>query len=157
MPTAATRRFGALDYDESSVLSFPFGLPGFDHEIRFALVEQPQLAPIVYLQSLQSADLCFLAAPARTLDPGYALNVTRDDLDRLGLDPTHQPEQGREVLCLILLCAPENGLPTANFLAPVVVNLASRVAAQTVRADSRYSHRQPLDTSQGSSLEAPCS
>lgn len=144
MPIADTRRFGALTYEEPSVLSFPFGLPGFEQETRFALVEQPQLAPVVYLQSLRSPELCFLAAPVRALDAAYSLRMTREDLERLELDAARQPVQGSEVLCLALLCASENGPLTANFLAPVVVNLASRVALQAVRPDARYSHRHLL-------------
>ena len=151
MPIADTRRFGPLDYEDSSVLIFPFGLPGFDQETRFGLVEQPELAPLVFLQSLQSPELCFLAVPAHAIDADYGLKITEEDLERLDLDTSRQPEPGREVLCLALLCAPENGLLTANLLAPIVVNLASRVAIQAVRSDSRYSHQHPIQA------EAVCS
>lgn len=144
MPTADTRHFGPLHYEDSSVLIFPVGLPGFDPETRFALVEQPELAPLVYLQSLQSPELCFLAVPAHAIEAGYSVRISAEDLERLDLDSSRQPDPGREVLCLALLCAPENGPVTANLLAPIVVNLASGVAVQAVRADSRYSHQHPI-------------
>jgi flagellar assembly factor FliW len=146
MPLAYTQRFGALEYDQASVLSFPCGLPGFERETRFVVVEQTEFAPIVFLQSLDGAELCFFAAPVGAVDAGYAMGVTVEDLERLGLDPTRQPIPGEEVLCLALLCAPEGGPMTANLLAPVVVNPRTRVAVQAVRADARYSHQHLLQS-----------
>lgn len=140
MPLTNTRLFGAIEYDESWVVSFPFGLPGFEEETRFVLLERPEWTPLVFLQSLHRAPLCFLAAPVALLDPAYTLVVTREDLDRLGLE--QHPIPGEPVLCLALLCAPENGPLTGNLLAPVVVNLRTRTAVQAVRADARYSHQQ---------------
>jgi flagellar assembly factor FliW len=150
MPVIDTRRFGPLEYDESWVVSFPSGLPGFEHETRFVLLERIEWAPIVFLQSLADAELCFLAAPVGTLDPGYSLSVTGEDLEELNEDlnlvETRQPIPNEQVLCLALLCAPENGPLTANLLAPVVVNLRTRIAVQAVRADARYSHQHTIPT-----------
>ena len=141
MPKTATRLFGALEYEESWVVSFPFGLPGFEQETRFVLLERPEWSPIVFLQSLHRAALCFLAAPVAVLDPNYSLSVTREDLERLGLDEEQEPIPGVQVLSLALLCAPENGPLTGNLLAPVVMNLQTRIAVQAVRTDARYSHQ----------------
>jgi flagellar assembly factor FliW len=146
MPVATTRRFGAIEYDLSSVLTFPIGLPGFDGHSLFTVVEQPELAPVVFLQSLNAPELCFLAAPVSAIDPHYAVALNQEDLDRLGVDPGITPVPGVDVLLLALLCAPENGPLTANLLAPVVVNLRTHVAVQVVRSDSRYSHQHPIQT-----------
>lgn len=144
MPVAQTRRFGALDYRSSSVLTFPLGLPGFDGHTLFTPVEQPELAPIVSLQSLNNPDLCFLAAPVTAIDPDYALSLSHEDMEHLGLDPARSPVPGVDVLPLALLCVPENGPLTANLLAPVVINLHTNVAVQAVRSDSRYSHQHRI-------------
>ena len=144
MPLVQTRRFGALEYADSSVLRFAAGPPGFEDQTCFALVEQPEMTPVVFLQSLSRAELCFLAAPVGTLLKDYDLAMTREDIERLGLNGSRQPTPGEEVLCLALLCAPENGPVTANLLAPVVVNLQTRTAVQAVRADARYSHQHAL-------------
>jgi flagellar assembly factor FliW len=153
MPLVQTRRFGPLEYADSSVLSFVSGPPGFVDQTRFTLVERPELAPVVLLQSLDSAELCFLAAPVGALLPDYELAVTAEDLGRLGLSTSRQPTPGREVLCLALLCAPENGPMTANLMAPVVVNRETRAAVQAVRADTRYSHRHALGAGASSAGE----
>lgn len=144
MATIVTRQFGPLEYDENTVLDFPAGLPGFENQTRFLLLELASAAPIVYLQSLNMPNLCFLAAPVDSIDARYELSITPDDLLLLGLGEQCQPRPGNEVLCLAILTAPENGPLTANLLAPVVVELRSRRAVQAVRVDSRYSHQHPL-------------
>jgi flagellar assembly factor FliW len=78
------------------------------------------------------------------VDPGYEMGLIQDDRELLGLEGSRQPEAGPEVLCLAILTAPPDGPPTANLLAPVVINLATRVGVQAVRADARYSHRHRL-------------
>jgi flagellar assembly factor FliW len=145
MPQVLTQQFGMLEYDDDAALDFPAGLPGFEHRLRFVLVERPAHYPIVFLQSLETPDLCFLAAPVPTLDPAYQLAMAPEDLRSLHLDEHRQPRIGRDVLCLAIICVPQNRPPTANLLAPVVINLANHRAVQSVRDDRIYSHEHPLD------------
>ena len=144
MPQIRTRRFGTLEIDPEAVLVFPEGLPGFPGQSRFVLVEQPAVAPIVFLQSLSEDGPCFLSVGVAAVDPHYELAIPPEDLRLLGLDEGRQPRIGGEVLCLAILSAAENHPATANLLAPVVIHLASRRAVQAVRADARYSHQHPL-------------
>jgi flagellar assembly factor FliW len=162
MPLVETSRFGRLEYEEGAEIEFRHGIPGFDRQGRFVVVEQAALAPLMFLQSLETPGLCFPAVPAAAIDPGYRLEVTREDLEGLGLDPERQPEPGREVLCLAIVAAVNGGL-TANLLAPIVINLARRLGLQAVRADARYSHQYPLgdpspaDRSADGGSDAACS
>jgi flagellar assembly factor FliW len=144
MAVAQTQRFGAIEYDPSAVLQFPAGLPGFEGQTLFAVVERPEWAPIVFLQSLMAPELCFMATSINAIDPDYALALTREDLDRLALDPAPQETSFSGLLTLALLSAPENGQLTANLLAPVVINPRTRTAVQAVRTDRRYSHQHPI-------------
>ena len=82
--------------------------------------------------------------PVSAIDPAYSLELSPDDARALGVDARKLSATAREILCLAILCAPENGPLTANLLAPVIVNLATRIAVQAVRSDNRYSHRHAL-------------
>ena len=144
MPEARTRHFGALRYEDDSVISFPAGLPGFEHEKTFVLIEQPSTKPLVFLQSLAGADLCFVALPMLVVAPEYRLNMIPEDLEQLGFAAEGRPGIGTDVLCLAILSFDEEGPPTANLLAPVVVNLATRVGVQAIQPDSDYQLRHPL-------------
>jgi flagellar assembly factor FliW len=144
MAEIVTQHFGSLAYDENAVLDFPAGLPGFENQTRFALLQPASSAPVVFLQSLSVPSLCFLAAPVDSIDAGYELSVTSEDLRLLGLNEERPPRLGVEILCLVILTAPENGSLTANLLAPVVIEIRTGRAIQAVRVDSRYSHQHPL-------------
>jgi flagellar assembly factor FliW len=152
---------GSADRLNRLDLDFPHGLPGFETSRRFVLQLQTALAPIATLQSAQqstqqsedSSQVCFLVVPVALLVKDYALLVTLEDLRTLGLEEDRQPQVPApgavsNVLCLAILTVPKYGPITANLLAPVVVNLATRVAVQAVRADTAYSHRHPIATFQ---------
>jgi len=140
MPLANTEQFGPLTYQDDAVLLFPRGLPGFEQSRRFVLVKQPELAPLVHLQSLESATLCFLAIPVPVIDATYQPQLSAEDCDTLELDAI----DSTHTLLLALLAVTAEGNVTANLLAPVVVNLATKLALQAVRADTRYSHEHQI-------------
>lgn len=138
-----SRDFGILECLSESVIWFPEGLPGFESEHRFVLIEPEALTPAVVLQSVETQDLSFLAVPVSIVDSHYQVGITVEDLRTLGLNETRQPAAGIDVLCLGIMSAAEGGM-TANLLAPVVVNLKTRVGVQAVRNDGVYSHRHAL-------------
>jgi flagellar assembly factor FliW len=138
-----TRYFGPVEYNEESVMVFPDGIPAFEQERRFLALRQPINEPLVFLQSLANPNLCFATLPALSACPGYQLNMAPEDLSALGLQ-CGQPAIGRDVLCLIILSLEENAPPTANLLAPIVVNLHTLSGRQAIQTDSHYSHREVL-------------
>jgi flagellar assembly factor FliW len=99
--------------------------------------------PLVYLQSLEDPALCFITMPILAADPCYKLRVNGEDLEQLGLSQSRQPRIGEDVLCLTVVSVRETG-PTANLLAPIVVNLRNRKAVQAVSPESDYSHQHTL-------------
>ncbi len=143
MPVLETKHFGKLSYEADSELEFPVGLPGFDDRKRFVAVRLVENDPLIYLQSMEDPTLCFITMPILAADPQYRLKMTGEDLGHLGLHSTRQPRIGDDVLCLTVLSIRETG-PTANLLAPIVVNLRNRKAVQAVAPESDYSHQFAL-------------
>jgi flagellar assembly factor FliW len=116
-------------------LEFPYGLPAFETHKRFQLTEKQ---PLLFLQSETAPDLSFLLLPMLLIDPDYRLALSAEDREAIGA--TEQSP----LLCLAVVTAAEDLPPTANLLAPMVVNLDSGRAVQAIRSDSRYSHKFPL-------------
>lgn len=143
MPVIETKNFGKISFEPESELEFPGGLPGFDSRTRFVAVAFTESEPLVYLQSLEDPGLCFITMPILAVDPDYKLKVSGADLDQLGLIQARQPRIGEDVLCLTVLSVCETG-PTANLLAPIVVNLHNCKAVQAVAPESDYSHQFAL-------------
>lgn len=144
MPQVATKYFGTMSCDEEAIFEFPFGLPGFGDERRFIFIERREHAPLIFLQSLRLAGLCFLALPLQIVDTHYRLAVSPEDLAALELNPERQPLLASEILALALVSQQDGFSATANLMAPIVVNLRTRRALQAIRRDSHYSHQHPV-------------
>lgn len=136
MPRVLSRHFGAVEYIAGEEFVFPHGLPGFPSETAFLPVEIPEQLPLVYLQSVRTPDLCFVALPARCIVADFELSTNREDLSCIGLAPDAQP--GPEMLCLALLCFGEDGTVTANLRAPLVISVKRRMGVQTIQVEDRY-------------------
>lgn len=141
MPWFDTNHFGRLEYAAAATLHFTEGIPGFESQHRFVVIQQPQHHPLVFLQSLDTPDLCLPALPAQVVEPGYHPCISDIDLELLGF--SSQPRIGEEAIVLALIAIHEEN-PTANLLAPIIINLSTRAAAQCIDAELRYSHRHHL-------------
>jgi flagellar assembly factor FliW len=141
-----------ISYEAESVLEYPCGLPGFDRRKRFVAVRCVESDPLVYLQSLEDPALCFITMPILAVDPRYQLTVSGEDLHQLGLPANRQPRIGADVVALTVVALRESG-PTANLLAPVLVNLKNRKAVQAVSQEPGYSHQHVIPV--GKTEEAP--
>ncbi len=146
MPQIVTAYFGELDYTEGTVFHFPNGLPGFEQEQAFLFLKRPHTEPLLFLQSLSNPRLCFILLPILVVDPTYSVKLDAEDLDALHLPPGRQPKIGEDILCAAIVTsgrgAPEG--PTANLMAPVVVNLKEQIGVQVIHGGSPYSHRHPI-------------
>ena len=154
MPRLSTVYFRELEYSNDSIFDFASGLPGFEDQIAFLFIEQPQTRPLVFMQSLLNPGLCFLALPVLTIDAAYRLHLSSDDLTALEFDPDSEPKIGSEIGCFVLMTVTEDGPPTVNLMSPVVINLRSRKGIQAIPAASEYPLRHPLTLEKE---PAPCS
>jgi len=143
MPYCTTKYFGPVAYEESNVLRFPAGVPGFEGERRFLSLEQPAHAPLVFLQSLTTPGLCFVALPASSIEPSYELEVDDADLELIEIDRARRPDFRKLLLQLALVTIAEDGI-TANLFAPILINTLNLLAVQAISPGRRYSQAHPL-------------
>jgi flagellar assembly factor FliW len=148
MPSIISRQFGSIEYSEQDVFDFPTGLPGFESRRHFLCLERPALRPVVFLQSLEDPELCFVTIPATAVDPQYQLAISTDDLEVLGTATELQQNAVSSLACLAIVCLPTDGAPTANLLGPVVLSRETRRGVQAVRGDRRYSALTPIHAAQ---------
>lgn len=147
MPQFSTRQFGAVEYRDDAVIEFTEGLPAFEDARRFVLIEPAEMAPVLFMQSLDRGELCFLSVPAVCLDPEYRLNVAAEELAALGFADALVTQD--DMLCLSILTAREGTPPTANLMAPVVIHRRTRQARQLIQLDNRYAFEHPLGKAEG--------
>ena len=158
MPRIQTKSFGKVEYSSGAVFEFPCGLPGFESEREFVFLMRPGAAPLMFMQSVSTPELCFILLPVLAADPNYKLRLAAEDLAALRFPVGRQPRVGKDVLCAVLVCAAgkERPQPTINLLAPIIVNLKLQIGIQAIQNQSGYSCRQPLFPPQPKGELVPC-
>jgi flagellar assembly factor FliW len=125
-------------------LFFPSGLPGFEDQCRIVPFEIPVQRPLVYLQSVERAEICFVALPVYVIDPAFQLRISDEDRSILELPEDCDLVIGADVLCLALLM-PSGRSVKANTNASIVINLHNRRAVQCVPPHGLSSRFRLLD------------
>lgn len=128
-----------MSHDDLPVLTFPNGVPGLGGADRFALVSLDEAGLVYSLRSVDEPALRLLVVPPGPYVPDYAPEIDDDAVALLGL------ESAEDALLLLVLTPGETAATaTVNLLAPIVVNLRTRVAAQVVLAGTDLPVRAPL-------------
>lgn len=134
-----TTRFGSIEVRETDLVRIPEGLIGFRSFTQYALLPDPRVAGLSWLQSTTSPDLAFglVVPPPHAVD--YRVELRPGDRASLELD------DDRDAIVYVILNRGEGGGLTVNLQGPVVVNPARRLARQLVLTSSRFAVRFPLE------------
>lgn len=132
-------RFGSCSYRDSEVLTFPWGLPGFGSLRRFIALSLDGQEKFVWLQSLDDPSVALPTADPWQIFGEYAPHLPPYALSSLEL---RSPDDFA-TLCVVVV-TPEAAEMTMNLLAPIVVNLRSRVGRQITLEAGGYSVRTPI-------------
>ena len=140
-----TSRFGTMEIDETGIVTFPDGVPGFENQHRFVFVphrmpDPDKPSPFMWFQSLDDGRLAFLITNPHTFFPDYAPSISATDKEAIGA------ANDGELVIYTLLTVPA-GNPsgiTANLMAPIVINLTALQARQVIINDDRYGLRHRL-------------
>lgn len=133
-----TKRFGTeerIEIPEEQIYAFEPGLGGFEELRRYALILDDD-SPVEWLQSLEDPNVCFAVMEPFIFLEDYAFELPDRDAEDLGLT---QPEDAL-VRCVLTIREEADEI-TANLVAPLVLNRATRLARQILIQDSMYAMR----------------
>ena len=139
--TIQTSRFGTIHIAEDDVIQFPEGLLGFNELRRFVLLDDPADEIFAWLQSCDEPGIAFPLLEPELFSSNYKVQLTKHDMEILGL----KTSEGLRAFSIITIPA-DPTLMTANLKAPIVINVASRVARQCVLQDNSLAIREPIFT-----------
>ncbi|MGU3471503.1 flagellar assembly protein FliW [Paenibacillus sp. D51F] len=131
-----TAAMGCLEIKPDQIYLFPKGLPGFEDELRFAVIPVED-SDFCFLQSLTQKELAFVLADPFSALSDYEFKLSEADKAELDLH-----DQVR-VYGIVTLRTPMEE-STINLLAPLVLSPAAGIAKQIVLHHSEYSARHPL-------------
>ena len=134
-----TSRFGPVDVQTEDILEFPEGILGFNDLRRFVLLDDPNDEIFAWLQSCEVAGVAFPVLEPELFAPGYQVALARNDLEALKLKTV----EGTRNYAIITI--PEDVTQmTANLKAPIIINIAGRIARQCVLQDNNLAIREPI-------------
>lgn len=86
MVALTSTRFGTIDVPADAIVDFPIGLVGLEGT-RYALLARDDQSAFLWLQSLDDPDLALPVVNPWDFFPGYELELTQSDAERLGAAP----------------------------------------------------------------------
>ncbi len=118
-------KFGVVDIDDSSIIEFPKGIPGFEDKHRFTMLRCDQTEPIQWMQNLEDEYVVFPVLNPFIINPEYFIEVNDEDLEVIGT------KDEEEIIVVCIMVIPEDLREmTANFMSPVLVNTSKMLGAQ---------------------------
>ncbi|MBK1648932.1 flagellar assembly protein FliW [Rhabdochromatium marinum] len=130
--------------DESKILTFPQGLPGFEDDHRFTMFHsegsdqagQESGNKLFWLESLDNPGVGFTVVDPTLYGLNYVIDLSDEEQALL------QSKDPSQILVLLILAKNDDSRPDqpkvhANIAGPLLINIENRLAMQKVLAHSR--------------------
>ena len=141
MPSLATKTLGILDLAQNEFYNFPDGLYGFPHAKEFAIIEENENSPFLWLQYTKQADLAFvIIEPHSFYKKKYIPEVSKTELESI------KAKSIEECKIYIIVTIPPNNPSemTANLQGPILVHYSSKNARQVISLNEEHQIRVPI-------------
>ena len=131
-----TRDFGEREIPDSKVIIFKQPIFGFEDYTRYTMIFDEEIGEqIVWLQSLDEPNLCFLLFDASAFNAFYKPEISEENEKVLG---------SGEYACWVVLSVKDNfNESTVNLKSPVILNTTSGLASQVI-LEQDYPVRHPV-------------
>ena len=140
MPKIETVRFGELAYQEQDVIHLPEGLVGMPSLCHWLILDMGDDVPMKWFQSLDRGDFGFPVSQPAFFADTYDITLPESSKEAL------RSEEGEWLAVMIITTVHAGGTHiTGNLLAPLVVNVDSRMGVQLIMEDSSLSTRQEMN------------
>jgi len=134
MPKFITRHFGEIDFEESRVVTFPQGIPGFPEDKRFLFMSENEDEDMFFwLQSLDDGDVAVTLMEVYKVMPDYAPCVDEAELDDIRSD-----DDTPFVIYNIVVIPDYVRQMRVNLRAPIFINMEEGIAKQAICTNDEY-------------------
>lgn len=134
-----TKYLGEAEVEDKKVIHFKSGLPGFETEKKFVLLDISEQVVFQILQSIQTKDLAFFVVNPYLLYEQYSIKLNEHVIESLEI----KEEKDVVVLSVMTLKEPFTE-STVNLKAPLIINMANNQGKQYILNDDTYSMRAAI-------------
>lgn len=131
-----TTNFGEITVEPNQIIQFPEGLPGFEEEKEFVLLnnydtEDP--VPFMWLQATSNPDLALVVAIPFFLKPDYEVNIPDEVLT--SLDIKTPSDVG--VYSVVKIQDKVEDM-TFNLMSPIIINAKNHKGTQVIQDNTSW-------------------
>jgi flagellar assembly factor FliW len=134
-----TLSFGELKIDPEDIYEFANGIPGFEENLRFIIVQPDPEMQFCYIQSVEESKLAFLVCNPFLFYEDYDFQLSETNLQELTIE-----EEADVAVWSVVTVDKSNNKISLNLLAPIVVNIRSKRGKQIILHDSNYQVKHSL-------------
>lgn len=131
-----TAYMGEIQINETDIINFEHGLPGFEKEKGFVLLSLEENSAFQILQSVNTEELAFIITSPYTVITDYNFDLDEATVHALNI----QNENEVAVFALVSLKDTLSN-STVNLKAPIVLNTTNRKAKQVILDMKEYDIR----------------
>jgi flagellar assembly factor FliW len=132
-----SRRFGTFDVPQDSIITLPQGMVGFPDVRRYVVLDHRPGSPFKWMLAIDNPDLAFAVANPYELVQGYEAPLPLA-ARLLGVEPADV------ALFVLVTIPPDPTRMTVNLMAPVAVDLRTRIGRQIILDDPRCPPSHPV-------------
>jgi len=134
-----TMRFGEIEIDQSSIIAFPQGIPGFEEDKRFVVLRPDQDIPFSFLQSVDHGEISFLITNPFWFYKDYEFDLPENEQVKLKVGQKEDLE-----IWSIVTIKDDINQATLNLQAPVIINDKEKLGMQVILHDTNYQTKHKL-------------
>jgi len=131
-----THRFGSLEIPDDKIITMERPVLGFEQLSQFCLVEAPEIAPFMWLQSCEDPAVSFFIVNPVLFFPNYRIEVNSKEIAELRIAKVESVE-----IYVIVTLAEDPGQISVNLQGPILINTENNLAKQLVLVNSQYQVR----------------
>lgn len=132
---------GKIQVEESKIILFEHGIPGFEDETKYTLLPIEQNNVFHILQSIKTPVLAFIVTNPYSITTDYSFDIDEATVQTLHI----QDEREVAVFAIVSLkdCISNS---TINLKGPIVLNTTNNKAKQVILSSDDYSIRHTINS-----------
>lgn len=143
-----TKYLGEVQIEETKIIRFSSGIPGFFDETAFVLLDLPDNPAFQILQSVGSENVAFIVTNPYLIYRDYTFHLEDTILENLQI----KNEKEVVVLTIVTLKNPFQ-MSTLNLKAPIIIHSISGQGKQYILNHENYSPKAPIVPEKSTSVK----
>lgn len=136
-----TKFHGVLDINENYIIDFKYGIPGFEQETKFIILELFEGSAYKVLQSIQHSYVAFIMVDPWMFESSYEFDLKESVIEELQIKTPQQLE-----IYSIMTISNDFSKSTINLLAPIIIHRDENMGMQFVLEGTSYTTKYPIRT-----------